>query len=406
MGFWSRLLGREQKASSLDLLRSLTTGTRSKSGREVNIDTALQTSAVLACVRCLADGVAQVPLKIFRADSSTGSRRPAPDHPLYAVLHSKPNDYQTSFEFRETLMMHATLAGDFYAFINRVNGRVVELVPMDPSKVKVVWDADAQAKRFEFRATSGALETYAAGDIWHVKGPSWDSIKGLGAVQLAKEAIGLSIATEESHSRMHKNGARPGGAVSVSGRLTEEQHAKLQNWIAENYAGAENAYSTMILDRDAKFTPYTVSGVDSQHLETRRFQIEEVCRAFRVMPIMAGYSDKASTYASAEQMFLAHVVYTLSPWYERIEQSIAAQLLSEEDLAAGFYPKFIANGLLRGAAADRAEFYSKALGSGGSPAWLTPNEIRELEELNPIEGGDKLPVSTNPAPTTPANAGA
>jgi len=141
-------------------------------------------------------------------------------------------------------------------------------------------------------------------------------------------------------------------------------------------------------------------------LETRRFQIEEICRAFRVMPIMAGFSDKASTYASAEQMFLAHVVYTLSPWYERLEQSIAAQLLSDEDLSAGYYPKFIANGLLRGAAADRAEFHPKGSRSGGSPAWLTPNEIRGLEETNPIEGGDKLPVASNPAPTPPANAGA
>lgn len=405
MGFWSRLFGVERKSSSLDLLRNLAQGTRSKSGREVTIDTALQTSAVLACVRCLADGVAQVPLKIFKADEATGQRSPATEHPLYRLLHSRPNDFQTSFEFRETLMMHTTLAGDFFAFINRVKGKILELIPLDPTKVRVVWDEVALSRTYEYTPANGQRVTYQAAQIWHVKGPSWDSIKGLGAVQLAKEAIGLSIATEETHSKLHKNGARPGGAVSVTGRLTDEQHSKLRGWIDDNYAGSENAFQTMILDRDAKFQPFSVSGVDNEHLETRRFQIEEICRAFRVMPIMAGYSDKASTYASAEQMFLAHVVYTLSPWYERIEQSIRSQLLTDEEIASGYYPKFIANGLMRGASADRAEFYAKALGSGGSPAWMAPNEIRELEELNPIDGGDKLPVATNPAPASPANSG-
>lgn len=406
MGFWSRIFGSERKSSSLDLLRHLAKGTQSKSGRSVTIDTALQTSAVLACVRCLADGVAQVPLKIFRADDATGRRSPATEHPLYTLLHSRPNDFQTSFEFRETLMMHITLAGDFFAFINRVGGKIVELIPLDPTKIRVIWDDARLARTYEYTPTSGLKVTYQAAQIWHVKGPSWDSIKGLGAVELAKEAIGLSIATEETHSKLHKNGARPGGAVSVSGRLTDEQHSKLRGWIDDNYAGSENAFQTMILDRDAKFQPFTVSGVDNQHLETRRFQIEEICRAFRVMPIMAGYSDKASTYASAEQMFLAHVVYTLAPWYERIEQSIRSQLLTADELADGYYPKFIANGLMRGAAADRAEFYAKALGSGGSPAWMAPNEIRELEELNPIDGGDALPVAANPAPAPPANSGA
>ena len=403
MGFWARLLGQERKSSSLDLLRNLGSN-RAQSGKAVTTETALQTSAVLACVRCLAEGVSQVPLKVFKSDSVRGSRTPAPDHPLYALLHNAPNEYQTSFEFRETLMFHAALVGNFFAFKNYAQGKLVELIPLDPSRVKVIWDETKLSKTYEVRTAGGGVAKYDASQIWHVKGPSWDAVRGLEAVQLARESIGLAMATEETHSKLHKNGARPGGAVSVTGRLSAEQHSTLRSWIDDNYAGSENAYQTMILDRDAKFTPWTVTGVDTQHLETRRFQIEEICRAFRVMPIMAGYLDKASTYASAEQMFLSHVVYTLAPWYERIEQSIAAHLLSPEDVAAGYYPKFVANGLLRGAAADRAQFYSMALGSGGSPAWLTPNEIRELEELNPIAGGDALPVATNPA--TPAQSGA
>lgn len=405
MGFWQRLLGNERRSSALDVLRALAVTNQTKTGKTVNIDTALQTSAVLACVRCLADGVSQVPFKVFKS-SDGKSREVAREHQVHKLLTGSPNEFQTAFEFFETLMIHAAMAGNFYGYKVFAQGKLVEILPLDPLKTKPVFDEATLTKSFQHTKSSGERVMLSADQVWHLKGPSWDTIKGLDAVHLAREAIGLSLAAEETHSKLHKNGARPGGAISVSGRLTDEQFSKLSSWIDNNHAGSENAFSTMILDRDAKFTPYVVSGVDSQHLETRRFQIEEICRAFRVMPIMAGYSDKASTYASAEQMFLAHVVYTLSPWYVRIEQSIRASLLTPEDLAEGYYPKFIANGLLRGAAADRAEFYAKALGSGGSPAWITPNEIRELEELNPIDGGDKLPVATNPAPSAPVKVGA
>lgn len=147
----------------------------------------------------------------------------------------------------------------------------------------------------------------------------------------------------------------------------------------------------MILDDDAKYTPFGMTGVDAQHLETRKHQIEEICRAFGVMPIMIGHADKTATYASAEQMFLAHVVHTLSPWYERIEQSADAQLLTEEDRAAGFYTKFSPNALMRGAAKDRAEYYKAALGTTQQPGWMTRNEVRALEEMNPVPGGDQFP---------------
>lgn len=161
----------------------------------------------------------------------------------------------------------------------------------------------------------------------------------------------------------------------------------------------------MILDRGAKWFPQMMTGIDAQQLETRKFQIEEVCRFFGVMPIMVGYSDKAPTYASAEQFFLSHVVHTLSPWYARVENSADLHLLTKKERASGLYFKFMAAGLLRGAAKDRADYYSKALGSGGSPAWMTQDEVRQLEELNPFGGtAAVLPIATNKpaAPPTPA----
>jgi len=161
----------------------------------------------------------------------------------------------------------------------------------------------------------------------------------------------------------------------------------------------------MVVDRAAKWLPLAMSGVDAQHLETRKHQVEEVCRAMGVMPIMVFSSDKAATYASAEAMFQAHVVHTLAAWWERIEQSIDCNLLSEADVRGGVFAKFIGAGMLRGSMKDRAEYFAKALGSGGSPAWMTQDEVRSLEELNPM-GGDaaRLPVATNVPAAAPAPA--
>lgn len=405
MGIWSRLFGSEKKSSSLDYFRSLNAAP-SASGKNVTPENAINVTAVLACVRCLADGVSQVPLKLMRQSEDGRTREPARDHPLYELLHSSPNNLQTSYELREQLMFHVALTGNFLAYKNIVGGSIVELIPFEPKSYTIAQNPLTLEKVFKVKDKNGIVTEYSDREVWHLKGPSWDAIKGLEPVKLARDAIGLAMATEEHHSALHRNGSRPGGAVSVSGRMGDAEYARYKEWISETYSGSQNSFKTMVFDRDAKFMPFAMTGVDAQHLETRRFQIEEICRAFRVMPIMAGYSDKAATYASAEQMFLAHVVYTLAPWYERIEQSMAVSLLTEEERAAGLYPKFFANGLMRGAAADRASFYSSALGSGGSPAWITPNEVRELEDMNPKVGGDDLPAPTNvapqPAPTAPA----
>jgi HK97 family phage portal protein len=176
--------------------------------------------------------------------------------------------------------------------------------------------------------------------------------------------------------------------------------------------GGDRSHKPLIADQNAKWLSNVMTGVDQQLLETRKHQIEEMCREFRVMPIMVGQSDKAATYASAEQMFLAHVVHTLSPWYQRIEQSADVNLLSEAELAEGLYTKFIPNALMKGAAKDRAEFYAKALGSGGGKGWMTQNDVRALEELDRSDDpdADKLPQQITKQPTTnppsdPANGG-
>jgi HK97 family phage portal protein len=204
-------------------------------------------------------------------------------------------------------------------------------------------------------------------------------------MKYGREAVGLSMALEQSHARFHKNGARPTGTYSVEGAMTPEQYKRLREYITAEMAGIDNAGRPMIMDRAAKWSSTAMSGVDSQHLETRDHQIPEICRFFGVMPIMVGHSDKTATYASAEQMFLAHAIHTARPLHRRFEKSIRRNLLSSEERKEGYYPKFTDTEMLRGAAKDRAEYYARGINAG----WLTRNEARGWEELDPIEGLDE-----------------
>ena len=404
MNLWNRITGRKSDqgggGDSLSaILSALLVGAQAKSGATVNRETALKVSALFACVRVIAEGVAQVPFKLMRQTESGVSRHPqrgdATDHPLYDLLHRAPNAWQTSFEFRETMVIHAMLGNGAYAFKNVVDvgtrgPRVAELILIDPSRVTVK-QHDDWSITYKVRGRSGEVQDFPQQAIWHLRGPSWDGVLGLDILKLAREALGLSISTEETHSALHKKGVRPSGIYSVDSTLTSEQYKALKTWIEKEYAGAESAGLPMVLDRGAKFVTQTMNGVDAQHLETRRFQIEEVCRFCRVLPIMIGYSDKAATYASAEQMFLAHLVHTLMPWYERIQQSADVNLLSKADRQNGYYTKLVEAGLLRGALKDTADYLAR-LTMGGI---MERNEARAKLDLNPLAGLDKPLTPTN-----------
>lgn len=407
MGFWSDLASRLSRKSggidsSLALFREVYGSRMSKSGATVTLETALRVSTVLACCRVIAEGIAQVPWRLHQ-ETSKGSKQ-ATDHSLYRVVNRRPNGWQTSFEMREMLVFHVLLAGNAYGFLNRVgmDRRVVEIIPLTPDRVRAEQQPD-WTMRYWTRGRDGQEKEIPAELIWHIRGASWNGAVGMDVLRLAQEAIGLAISTEGSQSAFHANGAKVSGTYSIEGPLTPEQHKALKSYITDEFTGALGDFKAMILDRGAKWTPLQMSGVDAQHLETRKFQVEDVCRVFRVMPIMVGYSDKTATYASAEQMFLAHVTHTLMPWFTRIEQSADVNLLSEKDQAAGFYTKFNANALMRGAAKDRAEYYAKALGAGGGKGWMKQNEVRALEELDRDDdpAADELPQPIAAATAAP-----
>lgn len=406
MAFWSSLFGRkERKYDSLDLFREIYGGRSTRTGVTINWQTALEVSTVLACMRVIAEGIAQVPWKLYDGANS----KPATDNPLYRLIYRRPNRWQTSFEFRETIAFHVALTGNAYVFIGRVGSKreIRELVPLEP-QFMTVERRSTGALVYKYAPTTGTAVEFDESVIWHLKGASWNAWQGMDAVRLVREAVGLAVAAESAHAEMHKGGARISGLYSVDGSLSPERYEFIAKWLDKYAMGGERAGKPMILDLAAKFSPTQMTGVDAQHLETRKFQIEEICRGFRVMPIMIGYSDKAATYASAEQMFIAHVVHCLSPWYERIEQSADNALLTEDEQKKGLYTKFTPNALMRGAAKDRAEFYQRAVGSvNASPGWMTRDEIRALEEL-PEMGGDAAelfapqPAAAPPQPDKPA----
>ena len=387
----------QKSNSTMDLLRDMLSGYKSASGKSVNTNTAIQVAAVYAVCRVLGEGVAQVPLKLMQEGKDAKgriTRNPARDNTLYGLMGFSPNDFQTSFEYREMVVWHAVLAGDHYSFINRGRGgKILELLPFQPHQVTVKRDAKWKIT-YEVRSDDdGSTQVFPAEAIWHVKGPSWNGWHGLECVRLARDAIGLAMATENAAAKLHKNGVSPSGVYSVEGTLNDDQYKALEKWVHAHLAGSDNAGKPLIMDRAAKWVQTSMTGVDAQSLETRRFQIEEICRFARVSPIMVYGSDKASTYAGSSANFLAHLIHTLSPWFMRLEQSMDKNLLTEAERNAGYYFNFVEEGLLRASATETKDVLLGYLNGGA----MTANEVRAKLDLDPMddEDSDDLRIPAN-----------
>ena len=266
------------------------------------------------------------------------------------------------------------------------------MLPISPDTIVPVWDDDRKELKYEFG--SGDTRTvFNLDQILHVHGPSWSGYSGLPALELAREAIGLNIAMRDSQADLFGKGARPSGILSSSEEISPEAAERVKaEWHRKFSTDGEGGVA--LLPNGFTFTAMQMSSVDSQTLETMRFIIEEVARFMVIFPQMLMQADKP-TYASVEQFFIAHVVHTLDPWMDRVEQELKKSVIRYEGDNASLYPRFSREGLLRGASQDRAAFYQAALGAGGSPAWMTQNEVRALENLNPVDEGDNLPIPLN-----------
>lgn len=353
---------------------------------------AMQISAVWACVRMLSEVVGSLPLQLYR-DTENG-REIAKDHPLYRVLHRKPNQYQTAVEFRETMMMHLALYGNAYAVIDR-NGKgdVVSLLPLYSGTMDVSLLEDGSVV-YEYHTDKGVM-VYAPENILHIKlfGPG--VTVGLSPLSYARNALGMAASIETHTNKFFANGARPGGILTMDKVLTPEQRNLLQEKFAEMRAGNDNAFKLMLLEAGMEYKPVTLSPEDAQMLQQWSFGIDEICRFFRIHPLLIGSTDKASTWpTSSEQQDLFFLKYSLRPYLTRWEQSISDKLLTPKDRADGIYAEFSIEGLLRADSAARSAFYSTMVQNG----LMTRNEVRKRENLPAVDGADALTAQVNMAP--------
>lgn len=366
------------------------------SGKSVNERTAMQTTAVYACVRILSEAIAGLPLHVYRYRSDGGKEK-IPSHPLYYLLHNEPNPEMTSFVFRETLMGHLLIWGNAYAQILR-NGRgqAVALYPLLPSKVEVSRSASGALVYTYYRDADesginpkGGYITLRSDEILHIPGLGFDGLIGYSPIAMAKNAIGMSLATEEYGASFFANGANPGGVLEHPGVVKDPDRLR-ESWHAQ-FSGA-NAHKVAVLEEGLKFHQMSIPPEQAQFLETRKFQINEIARIFRVPPHMVGDLEKSS-FSNIEQQSLEFVKYTLDPWVVRWEQALQQSLLMPSEKSSLFI-KFNLDGLLRGDYQSRMTGYA----TGRQNGWLSANDIRELENMNRIsveEGGDLYLINGN-----------
>ncbi|MCX7903035.1 MAG: phage portal protein [Caloramator sp.] len=364
-------------------------------GVYVSEETAMRTTAVYACVRVLAETVASLPLSLYkRLDRG---KEKATYHPIYFLLHDMPNSEMTSFTFRETLMTHLILWGNAYAqIIRNSKGEIIELWPLMPNRMDIERDKETGKLIYRYLTDSGEVILQKE-EVFHVVGLGFDGFKGYSPIQMAREAIGLSIATEEFGARFFANGARPGGILEHPGVVKDPERLR-KSW-EEVYKGTKNSHKIAVLEEGMKYHEIGIPPEDAQFLETRKFQLNEICRIFRVPPHMIGDLERA-TFSNIEHQSIEFVVHTVRPYLVRWEQAISKCLLNEGERRI-YFPKFTVDGLLRGDFKTRMEGYA----IGRQNGWLSPNDIRELEDMNPIpegQGGDIYLVNGNMIPANKA----
>ena len=370
----------------------------SMSGKSVTPSSAIQVSAVYACVRVIAETIASLPLHVYES-TDAGSRK-ANEHTLYRLLHDEPNNEMTSFIWREVMLSHLLLYGNSYCQILRSGrSRIVGLYPLLPDHMSV--DRDSKGKlTYTYTTSEGRMEQLNPEDVLHIPGLGFDGVMGYSPIALEKAAIGLGIAAEEYGSKFFQNGARPSGILTHPNTVKDPASLRA-SWNAA-YGGSGNASRVAVLEEGMTFVPLSMPNNEAQFLETRKFQVTEICRIFRVPPHMIGDLERA-TFSNIESQNISFAVHTIRPWLVRIEQAINKTLIPENEKGR-YYVQFNIDGLMRGDYKSRMEGYAIARQNG----WMSANDIRALENLNPIsaeEGGNAFLVNGNMIPISLAGLG-
>lgn len=365
-------------------------GGQSLSGVTVNRETAMRVATVFGCVRVLSESVGMLPCKVYERDGN--KKEVANDHWLHSLFSVEPNGYMTPQEFWELLISCLCWEGNFYAYKTKVRGEVRELLPIHPNLVEAKLTSDWKPL-YRVKFENGKQEEFTQDDIWHVRIFTTNGLNGLSPIGYARESIGLSLSAQEQGSRWFKDGVAPSGVLATDQKLTDEAFARLKKEMAEN-GGLKNSSKTLIMEMGLNWKPLSLSAQDLQFLETRNYQNDEICAIFRVPPHMVAKLENA-TFSNIEHQGISFVTNSLVPYLTRIEQRATVGLLSGSDRTR-YYAKFNTSALLRGDTKARYKAYQIGVNSG----FLSPNEVREKEDLNPREGGDiyltPLNMTTNP----------
>jgi HK97 family phage portal protein len=349
-------------------------------GLRVSADGALQLSAVFACVRIIASQFASLPFTLYRNRLDGGKDR-VTDHPVYRLLARKPNPYQNAFEWREMMAGHLALRGNAYnQIVTDGRGNITGLIPLHPDRVQILLQTNGDYG-YRYTQPNGAIVTYSRGEIWHLRGLSSDGVIGLSPIALARNALGGAMAAQDYGARFFANDATPtGGWIEYPGSFKDKQaREQFRESLQEAQSGINHG-KLAVFEFGMKYHQISVTPEDAQFLETRRFQVTDIARWFGVPPHKIGDLDRA-TNNNIEQQALEFVQETLGPMAERWEASIEAELLfDDEELEA----EFQFSQLMRGDSQSRATFYNMGIQSG----WLTRNEARIAENLNPLPGLD------------------
>lgn len=363
------------------------------SGGSVSTTTAMKYTAVFACLRVLAETAAVVPIQLYRKKED-GSRESRNDLGVHDVLHNRPNEEMSPFNFKEQLMMSLNTSGNSVSekLVDR-RGSLVGLYPYASNKVTI--DRDPETLRLIYKISSSSrnvAKTLTRDTALHIPGLSLDGVIGVSPLTYASSAINLGQSYEQFGVNLYRNGAFPSGAFSFEGELSDTAFTRFKKEMKENYQGMKRAGTPMILEGGGKFQPFIITPMDAQLIENKKFQLQDIARVYRVPLHLIQHLDNA-TFSNIEHQSLEFIMYTMLPWFKRIEENMNMQLLTSAERMAGFYLEFKVDALLRGDAKSRAESYA----IGRQWGWLSVNDIRRLENLQPIPNGDRYLEPTNMA---------
>jgi len=363
-------------------------GTEAMTGVYVSPDTALHYSTVLICVRVLAESVASLPCILYKKRADGGKDR-ATDHPLYKVLHDQANAWNTAFEYVEGTMSNLALRGNGYAYVERNRqGQTIGLVPLNPDGVTITQAFDWSPK-YEATMPDNTRAKLSNKDMHHIRGPLPKGYVGRSMIDMQREAIGLGMAAEHFSAHLYRNGVKPSGVLQHPSKIGSDATENLRKQFADKYSGVTNGGKPLLLEEGMTWTPISITPKDAEFIASRKFQRSEIAGIFRVPPHLVGDLERA-TFSNIEHQSLEFIIHNIRPWLVRWEQSINRDLLTEQDRANGYFAEFLMDAFLRGDTATRYAAHATAIQN----KFMTRNEVRVKENMNPVEGGD---VFENPA---------